>query len=83
MQLYEISHRLYAQKEGLESHLSRKTSELFDLEDKIYLYDLTNTYYEGKMLNSNLARHGRSKEKRNDCPLIVLALVVNVEGFIK
>ena len=32
---------------------------------------------------SDLARHGRSKEKRSDCPLVVLALVVNVEGFIK
>jgi transposase len=82
-QLYTISHRLYAEKDGLEKHLSRKTNELFDLEDKIIIYDLTNSYYEGTMRDSNLARHGRSKEKRNDCPLIVLALVVNVEGFIK
>ena len=81
--LYRISHRLFDQKEGLESHLSRKTNELFDIEDKIYLYDLTNTYFEGSMRDSDLARRGRSKEKRNDCPLIVLALVVNVEGFIK
>jgi hypothetical protein len=35
------------------------------------------------MRNSDIARRGRSKEKRSDCPLIVLALVVNVEGFIK
>jgi transposase len=67
----------------LESHLSRTTSDLFALEDKIILYDLTNTYFEGAMRDSNLARFGRSKEKRSDCPLIVLALVVNVEGFIK
>jgi transposase len=82
-QLYAISHRLYAEKDGLEKHLSRKTNELFDIEDKIILYDITNSYYEGVMRDSNLARHGRSKEKRDDCPLIVLALVVNVEGFIK
>jgi len=82
-QLYRTSHRLYAEKEGLEAHFSRKTNELFDLQDKIILYDLTNTYYEGTMRESKLARRGRSKEKRNDCPLIVLALVVNVEGFIK
>jgi len=81
--LYRISHRLYAEKDGLEKHLSCKTNELFDLEDKIILYDLSNSYYEGVMVDSNLARHGRSKEKRNDCPLIVLALVVNIEGFIK
>ena len=40
-QLYGISRRLYAEKDGLEKHLSRKTNELFDLEDKIFLYDLT------------------------------------------
>jgi hypothetical protein len=72
--LYGISHRLYAEKDGLESHLSRKTNELFDLEDKIFLYDLTNSYYEGALRNSALARYGRSKEKRSDCPLVVLAL---------
>jgi transposase len=81
--LYRICHRLYSEKDGLENHLSTKTNELFDLNDKIILYDLTNSYYEGNMQESALARHGRSKEKRSDCPLVVLALVVNVEGFIK
>jgi hypothetical protein len=81
--LYSISHQLYSQKEGLEAYLSRKTNELFDIEDKVFLYDLTNTYFEGNMRESVLAKRGRSKEKRSDCPLIVLALVVNVEGFIK
>ena len=81
--LYRISHKLYSVKESLEKYLSRKTNELFDLDDKIILYDLTNTYFEGEKRRSNKARHGRSKEKRTDCPLFVLALVVNVEGFIK
>jgi transposase len=82
-QLYRISHRLYAEKDGLEKHLSCKTNDLFTLEDKIILYDLSNTYFEGQMSESDLARHGRSKEKRSDCPLVVFALVVNVEGFVK
>ena len=81
--LYGISHCLYKEKSGLESHLSHKTNELFDIKDTIYIYDLTNSYFEGEKRRSNLARYGRSKEKRNDCPLVVLALVVNVEGFIK
>ena len=76
MDLYEI-------KDSLEKHLSEKTNELFDLQDKIYLYDLTNTYFEGRRVKSKLAKYGRSKEKRSDCKLVVLALVVNVEGFIK
>jgi len=81
--LYSITKKLYGEKNGLELYLSRKTNDLFDLEDKIILYDLTNTYFEGSKRTSGLSRYGRSKEKRNDCPLVVLALVVNVEGFIK
>ena len=81
--LYGISKRLYKEKDNLELYLSEKTNTLFDLKDQIILYDLTNTYYEGSKRKSELARFGRSKEKRNDCPLVVLALVVNVEGFIK
>lgn len=81
--LYKSALDLYKAKDAIEKHLSRRTNELFDLEDKIILYDLTNTYFEGEKRNSQLAKFGRSKEKRNDAKLIVLALVVNVEGFIK
>lgn len=81
--LYNISHKLYSVKDELEQHLSKRTNELFDINDSIILYDLTNTYYEGKKLNSKIAQYGRSKEKRSDCKLIVLAVVVNTYGFIK
>lgn len=81
--LYGISHRLYKVKDELEQHLSKRTNELFDLEDKIIIYDLTNTYYEGRMQGSKLARYGRSKEKRSDAKIVVLAVVVNAEGFLK
>jgi len=82
-QLYKISHKLYLIKDKLEQYLSRRTNELFDLEDKIILYDLTNTYFEGRMKKSELAKFGRSKEKRKDAKLIVLAAVINQEGFLK
>ena len=81
--LYAMSHKLYSVKDGLEQYLSRQTNELFDLEDKIILYDLTNTYFEGQMKGSKLAKFGRSKEKRSDARLVVLAAVVNCEGFLK
>lgn len=81
--LYKISKKLYAEKDALEQHLSVCTNELFDIEDKIMLYDLTNTYFEGMKKGSILAKHGRSKEKRSDAKLVVLGLVVNKEGFIK
>jgi hypothetical protein len=82
-QLYRISKKLYSEKEALEQHLSVRTNELFDIQDRIMLYDLTNTYFEGRKQGSKLAKHGRSKEKRSDAKLVVLALVVNPEGFIK
>lgn len=81
--LYESALRLYAVKDRLEQYLSHKTNELFDISDKIVLYDLTNTYFEGQYSGSELAKYGRSKEKRNDARLVVLALVVNIYGFIK
>ena len=81
--LYEVSKQLYSVKEVLEKHLSKCTNELFDLDDKIIIYDLTNTYFEGSMRSSKLAKFGRSKEKRSDAKLIVLAVVVNTEGFLK
>lgn len=81
--LYAISKKLYAEKEALEQHLSVRTNELFDIQDKIILYDLTNTYFEGRKQGSKLAKFGRSKEKRGDAKLVVLGLVINPEGFIK
>ena len=81
--LYESALSLYEIKDALEKHLSVRTNDLFDIQDKIILYDITNTYFEGEKRNSRLAKFGRSKEKRNDAKLVVLALVVNMEGFIK
>jgi hypothetical protein len=81
--LYNCSNQLYAIKDKLENHLSKKTNELFDIQDKIIIYDLTNTYFEGKVQSSKIAKYGRSKEKRSDAKLIVLALVVNEYGFVK
>jgi transposase len=80
--LYHISKKLYEVRDNIEQHLSRTTSSLFNLDDKIIIYDLTNTYFESKQEGS-LGQYGRSKEKRKDCKLIVLAIVINVEGFIK
>jgi hypothetical protein len=81
--LYKASSMLYKQKGIIEGYLSRRTNEIFDLEDKIILYDLTNTYFEGRKVKSKIAKFGRSKEKRSDAKIVALAVVVNVEGFIK
>ena len=56
--LYGITRELYKEKNELEDYLSRCTNELFDLEDKIILFDLTNTYFEGRMKGSRIAKFG-------------------------
>jgi hypothetical protein len=81
--LYRNALDLYGVKDELEQYLSNKTNDLFAIQDKIVLFDLTNTYFEGRKDNSAMAKFGRSKEKRSDAILIVLAMVVNPEGFPK
>lgn len=81
--LYKSAIRLFDVRKELMSHLSSWTKELFDYDDNLILYDLTNTYAEGCYDDSKVWDYGRSKEKRHDCKLIVLALVVNSHGFPK
>ena len=45
--------------------------------------DLTNTYFEGEAKLQPKARRGRSKEKRSDCPLLTLGLVLDGSGFVR
>jgi len=53
--LYKSSLKLFSEKEKIENFLYIKTSQLFDIEDKIYIYDLTNTYFEGRKQGSKIA----------------------------
>ena len=81
--LYRSANDLYELKEELESYLYDKMKTLFDLDDTILIYDLTNTYFEGTKKNSKRAKFGRSKEKRSDCKLLVLGAVISKDGFLK
>jgi transposase len=83
MALYRISDRLLAHKPALEAFLYERERDLFDLDEVITLYDLTNTYFEGTAHANANAAFGRSKEKRTDCPLVTLALVLDASGFPK
>lgn len=81
--VYNVAPALYALKDKLETHLCRRTDDLFDITNRIVLFDLTNFYFEGRKDGSGKAMYGRSKEKRSDCKLLVLALCINPEGFIR
>ena len=81
--LYRLSDELVKHREEIENLLSQGERENFGLGEKIILYDLTNTYLTGRAHESTRAHHGHSKEKRDDCPLLTLALVLDEDGFPK
>ena len=81
--LYRVSDQLFTHKAALEGFLYEQERTLFDFEEVITLYDLTNTYFEGTAQGTANAALGKSKEKRSDCPLVTLALVLDASGFPK
>jgi hypothetical protein len=83
MGLYRASDILMRHRDAIEDHLFHSIRTLFALEETVTLYDLTNTYFEGEASGNALARHGRSKEKRTDCPLVTLGLVLDGSGFVR
>ena len=83
MQLYRASDALMAHRKAIERHLFERATGLFDLHPTVTLYDLSNTYFEGEARGQPKARRGHSKDKRTDCPLLTLALVLDASGFVR
>ena len=79
--LYQVSDQLWKHREAIETHLYQQTRDLFSFSETITLYDLTNTFFEGEAKTNPKAKRGRSKEKRSDCPLVTLGLVLDGSGF--
>jgi len=68
-------------KPKIEQHLKQRYGELFEAEFEVLLYDLTSTYVEGAAEENPMMRRGYSRDHRPDCEQLVLALIVNSEGF--
>ena len=83
MRLYRASDALMAHREAIERPLFDRAMDLFDLHPTVTLYDLTNTYFEGEASGQPNARRGHSKDKRTDCPLLTLGLVLDASGFVR
>ncbi|MGA3328900.1 MAG: IS1634 family transposase [Terriglobia bacterium] len=79
--LYRCLDRLLPHKTKLERHLTRRYGELFAAEFDVLLYDLTSSYVEGAAEKDPMMRRGYSRDHRPDCPQVVIALIVNGEGF--
>jgi transposase len=82
-QLYRSSDLLIRHRDAIEQQLFGRITELFSLQTTVTLYDLTNSYFEGEMAGNDQAKRGHSKEKRTDCPLVTLGLVLDGSGFIR
>jgi transposase len=80
---YRAGDRLYTLKDELEKHLSGVERDLFSLTERMYFFDLTNSYFEGEGARNPKAVWGRSKERRNDCKLVALGMIIDECGFAK
>lgn len=78
---YRISDKLLDQQSAIEAHVSERQQSIFNLDRTILLYDLTNTHFEGSCESNPKACYGKNKQKRNDCPQVVVGMVFDAEGF--
>jgi hypothetical protein len=83
MRLYRVSDLLVRHRDKIEAALFTRLRDLFGLPMTVTLFDLTNTYFEGTVAANPRAARGRSKEKRSDCPLVTLGLVLDASGFVR
>ena len=79
--LYRCLDRILPHKTRLERHLKERYGALFGAEFDVLLYDLTSTYVEGAAEKNPMMRRGYSRDHRPDCEQMVIALIVNSEGF--
>jgi transposase len=81
--LYRCLDKLVAHKAALFSFLQERWKDLFGIRYEVLLYDLTSTYFESNppFAEGDKRQFGYSRDKRSDCVQVVIALVVNPEGF--
>ena len=83
MRLYRAADVLVQHQAAIEAALFDRVRDLFGFEATVTLYDLTNTYFEGLEAGNPKAKRGHSKEKRSDCPLLTLGMILDGSGFVR
>jgi transposase len=79
--LYQVLDKLHPHRAAIETALIERERRLFNLDQTIYLYDLTSTYFEGACAHNPKAKLGHSRDHRSDCKQLVVGLVLNRDGF--
>jgi len=79
--LYRHLDRLYPHRMTIEKELARREETVFNVDQSLFLYDVTSTYFEGGALSNPKAKRGYSRDKRPDCSQVLVGLVINRDGF--
>jgi transposase len=79
--LYRNLDKLHTHRVAIESALAERERNLFSLDQTIFLYDVTSTYFEGRAMGNAKAQRGYSRDHRGDCKQVLVGLAVNRDGF--
>jgi len=79
--LYRTSDTLMEHRKKIEEKLREHEKDLFDLKRSIILYDVTNTHFEGLAKANPKAKHGKNKQKRNDCRQVAIGMAFDEFGL--
>jgi len=79
--LYRGLDKVLPLKPALEAHVKKQWGGLFEIKYDLLLYDITSTYFEGKMEGNPQARRGHSRDHRPDCKQVCIGLVVTRDGM--
>ena len=79
--LYRAGDALFARHKAIEAGLRARESDLFGAHGSIVLYDMTNTHFEGLCKKNPKARHGKNKQKRNDCRQVAIGMAFDSRGL--
>ncbi len=79
--LQQAAVMLFKERENIEHYLSHRISDIYQINNKYILYDLTNTHFEGKVKDYDKAKYGKNKQKRGDCPQVTLGMLTDEYGF--
>ena len=78
--LYRTSDKLLEHREFIEKKLRKHEQTLFSSHRKLVLYDVTNTHFEGLCESNPKAKHGKNKQKRNDCRQVAVGMAFDEQG---
>lgn len=79
--LYRTSDELIKHRKTIETQLRGREKDLFSLSRSVILYDVTNTHFEGLCRKNPKARHGKNKQKRNDCRQVAVGVAFDEHGL--